>query len=77
MQNMMSTMARGQTEGQGDDEDDTPDLANLMATMLNGEGLKKGQRINKNAINQQIKRKNQITEMKNVPNKEELKKLQK
>ena len=64
MQNMMSTMARGQAEGDGNDDDDSPDLANLMATMLNGEGLKKGQRINKNAINQQIKRKNQITEMK-------------
>ena len=44
--------------------DGMPDLANLMATMLNGGGMKKGQRVDTNAINRQVKRKNTITEMK-------------
>jgi hypothetical protein len=64
MQNMMSNLARSQTGGREDGEDGMPDLGDLMATMLNGGGLKKGQRIDTNALNRQVKRKNQITEMK-------------
>lgn len=64
MQNMMSNLARSQTGGGEDGEDSMPDLANLMATMLNGGGLKKGQRLDTNALDRQVKRKNQITEMK-------------
>ena len=41
MQNMMSNIARTQSGGEENSEDDTPDLANLMATMLNGGGLKR------------------------------------
>jgi hypothetical protein len=61
MQNMMSNLAKSQTGG---GEDGMPDLGDLMATMLNGGGLKKGQRVDTNALNRQVKRKNQITEMK-------------
>jgi hypothetical protein len=64
IQNMMSNLARSQTGGGGDGEDGMPDLGDLMATMLNGGGLKKGQRVDTNALNRQVKRKNQITEMK-------------
>ena len=64
MQNMMSNLARSQTGGGEDGEDGMPDLGNLMATMLNGGGMKKGQRVDNNALDRQTKKKNQITEMK-------------
>ena len=67
MQNIMSNLVRSQNDrgedGQGG-QDGMPDLANIMATMLNGGGLKKGQRIDTNALDRQMKKKNQITEMK-------------
>ena len=67
MQTMMAGLANAQSGGADSGDlggDDMPDLANLMATMLNGGGMKKGQRVDTNAINRQVKRKNTITEMK-------------
>jgi hypothetical protein len=62
MKNMMSGIARS-TNSEGDaDMPDIGNLSNMMEMMMGG--LKKGQRVDKNAVDRQIKRKNQITEMK-------------
>lgn len=65
MQNLMSGMARNAGNMGADENGDTPDMGNLanMMDMMMG-GLGKGQRLDTNAMNRQIKRKNQITEMK-------------
>jgi hypothetical protein len=58
----MSGIARS-TNSEGDaDMPDIGNLSNMMEMMMGG--LKKGQRVDKNAVDRQIKRKNQITEMK-------------
>lgn len=65
IKNLMTGVSRSSNRDNNDNDNEMPDLGNIsnMMEMIMG-GLKKGQRLDTNAIDRQNKRKNQITEMK-------------